>query len=83
MSRAHDLTSIFWDAGANAFAEREVSVELKANDVLVKTTHSGLCTTDVHALESGCSLGHEGVGVIEGVGDKVRSMNVGDRVGWG
>lgn len=83
MLQTYDVTSVFWDSKTKDFAERQASVELKPNDVLIKTTHSGLCTTDVHALESGCSLGHEGVGTIEAVGDGVTTLTVGQRVGWG
>lgn len=53
------------------------------NDVLARTTHSGLCTTDVHAKEKGCGLGHEGVGFVEKIGDGVTNLQVGQRVGWG
>lgn len=56
---------------------------LGAKEVLIKTTHSGLCYTDVHAKERGCGLGHEGVGIIEKVGFAVQSLKVGQRVGWG
>jgi threonine dehydrogenase-like Zn-dependent dehydrogenase len=51
--------------------------------VLVRTTHSGLCGTDVHDRTAGCGLGHEGVGVVEQVGGEVTAVKVGDRVGWG
>ncbi|KAG4420794.1 hypothetical protein IFR04_006074 [Cadophora malorum] len=32
-------------------------------EVLVRVTHSGVCGTDVHDRDSGCGLGHEGVGI--------------------
>lgn len=51
--------------------------------MLVKTSHSGLCYTDVHAKDKGCGLGHEGVGVIEKIGSAVIGLEVRDRVGWG
>jgi len=50
-------------------------------EVLVRVTHSGLCGTDVHDRTSGCGLGHEGVGVIERVGENVTAVSVGQRVG--
>jgi len=52
-------------------------------EVLVKVTHSGLCGTDVHDRTSGCGLGHEGVGLVEKIGESVTSVKTGDRVGWG
>lgn len=33
---------------------------IKANEVLVKVTHSGLCGSDVHQLTKPLVLGHEG-----------------------
>jgi D-arabinose 1-dehydrogenase-like Zn-dependent alcohol dehydrogenase len=52
-------------------------------EVLVRVTHSGLCGTDVHDRTSGCGLGHEGVGLVEKIGESVTSVKTGDRVGWG
>ena len=52
-------------------------------EVLIKVTHSGLCGTDVHDRTAGCGLGHEGVGIIENVGNEVTSAKLGHRVGWG
>ncbi|KAL2074480.1 hypothetical protein VTL71DRAFT_8258 [Oculimacula yallundae] len=52
-------------------------------EVLVKVTHSGVCGTDVHDRDSGCGLGHEGVGIVEKVGDNVTAVKIGQRVGWG
>jgi D-arabinose 1-dehydrogenase-like Zn-dependent alcohol dehydrogenase len=56
---------------------------LKPTEVLVKITHSGLCGTDLYYIEPGCVLGHEGVGVVEKIGDAVTIHKVGDRVGGG
>lgn len=56
-------------------------------DAIVRLTASAICGTDLHfirgtmsGMESGTILGHEGVGVIEEVGEDVRNLNVGDRV---
>ena len=56
---------------------------LGPNDVVIKLTHSGLCGTDLHYLNAGCVLGHEGVGVIEETGPSVSKFKLGDRVGFG
>ncbi|KAK7005871.1 NAD(P)-dependent alcohol dehydrogenase protein [Favolaschia claudopus] len=53
------------------------------NEVLIKVTHSGICGTDEHYKHADMVLGHEGVGVIEQIGDKVTQLKVGDVVGWG
>ncbi|EGN98664.1 hypothetical protein SERLA73DRAFT_54283 [Serpula lacrymans var. lacrymans S7.3] len=56
---------------------------LKPDDVLVRVTHSGLCGTDLHYRTFDVALGHEGVGLVQEIGTDVKSMKVGDRVGWG
>jgi propanol-preferring alcohol dehydrogenase len=63
--------------------------------VLVKVETSGLCHTDIHAAHGEWPVkpvlpfvpGHEGVGLVERVGDGVRGLREGDRVavpwlGW-
>ncbi len=54
-------------------------------DVLIKMSLLAPCTTDIEMVKVGASLpnrilGHEGVGIIEEVGSKVRFLKVGDRV---
>src|SRR5690606_4365348 len=46
-----------------------------------------ICGTDLHfirgtvsGMEPGTILGHEGVGVVEALGDDVRNLQIGDRV---
>ena len=54
------------------------------DEVLVRLVASGICHTDIDFLESGCSvevvLGHEGAGVVERVGRKVKRIKLGDHV---
>ncbi|CAG8890339.1 unnamed protein product [Penicillium egyptiacum] len=57
--------------------------DLKRDEVLVRTTHSGLCGTDVHYKSAEMALGHEGTGVVEATGPDVKILKKGDRVGWG
>ncbi|MCO4861992.1 glutathione-dependent formaldehyde dehydrogenase [Cupriavidus sp. WGlv3] len=56
-------------------------------DAIVRLTASAICGTDLHfvrgtveGLAPGTVLGHEGVGVVEALGDGVRNLSVGDRV---
>jgi threonine dehydrogenase-like Zn-dependent dehydrogenase len=56
-------------------------------DAIVRLTSSAVCGTDLHfvrgtmsGMKPGTILGHEGVGVIEQLGDDVRNFDVGDRV---
>jgi alcohol dehydrogenase (NADP+) len=69
---------------------KEGRIEVKSSEravgnleVLVKVTHSGVCGTDLHDRTSGCGLGHEGVGIIQRIGEGVTAVRTGDRVGWG
>ncbi|MFG3138882.1 alcohol dehydrogenase AdhP [Streptomyces sp. NPDC048211] len=56
--------------------------------VLVRMEASGLCHTDIHAAQGDWPVkpsppfvpGHEGIGIIEGTGDQVSHLAVGDRV---
>ncbi|EHK23112.1 uncharacterized protein TRIVIDRAFT_28882 [Trichoderma virens Gv29-8] len=57
--------------------------ELQPKEVLIKITHSGLCSSDLAYVQYGCVLGHEGVGIVEQVGGEVTKLKVGDRVGGG
>jgi propanol-preferring alcohol dehydrogenase len=63
--------------------------------VLVKIEASGLCHTDIHAANGDWPVkpsppfipGHEGVGIVERLGDGVTNIRTGDRVaipwlGW-
>lgn len=59
------------------------------HQALVKLISSGVCHTDLHAAEGDWPLkpsppfipGHEGVGVVEAIGDQVSNLAVGDLVG--
>jgi threonine dehydrogenase-like Zn-dependent dehydrogenase len=59
----------------------------QATDAIVRLTASAICGTDLHfvrgtvpGMKEGTVLGHEGVGVVEQVGDQVRNIVAGDRV---
>jgi len=59
----------------------------EATDAIVRLTASAICGTDLHFVRGtmagtrpGTILGHEGVGVVEEVGDDVRNLSPGDRV---
>ena len=56
---------------------------LGPKEVLIKITHSGLCASDIFFIPYGIALGHEGVGIVEKVGDAVTQFKVGDRAGGG
>jgi propanol-preferring alcohol dehydrogenase len=62
--------------------------EPAAYQVRVRIEACGLCHTDIHAARGDWPVqpalpfvpGHEGVGIVEAVGDQVRFVRVGDRV---
>jgi threonine dehydrogenase-like Zn-dependent dehydrogenase len=56
-------------------------------DALVRPTAVATCTTDVHLIETaglpaavGKAIGHEAVGIVEEVGERVKDFAPGDRV---
>jgi alcohol dehydrogenase len=67
--------------------ERPVPVIQKPTDVIVKIIKTTICGTDLGIykgknpeITDGRILGHEGVGIIEEVGDSVRQFKKGDKV---
>jgi D-arabinose 1-dehydrogenase-like Zn-dependent alcohol dehydrogenase len=50
--------------------------EVKPHDIVIKITHSRLCFSDTHFIRSGNVLGHEGVGIVERVGNEVTNFKV-------
>lgn len=67
--------------------DNEVELDnVKANEVLVKVVASGVCHTDVCARDQEVPfplpgiLGHEGSGIVEKAGDKVKDLKKGDHV---
>ncbi|XVV16343.1 NAD(P)-dependent alcohol dehydrogenase [Actinoplanes sp. CA-131856] len=67
------------------FVIRDVELaEPRADEILVRMTAAGICHTDL-AMRRGWSrlpmvFGHEGAGVVEAVGDDVRTLAPGDTV---
>ncbi|GAB3378938.1 zinc-dependent alcohol dehydrogenase [Azotobacter armeniacus] len=56
-------------------------------DAIVRLTASAICGTDLHfirgtvgGMRPGTILGHEGVGIVEKLGEEVRNLQIGDRV---
>src|ERR687898_54404 len=59
---------------------------VEPTDALIRVTRSGICGSDLHPYhqlertETGVRMGHEAMGVVEAVGDDVRTLKVGDVV---
>lgn len=69
------------------FVIEEIALkEMRADEVRVRVVATGMCHTDMIARDQAFPvphpivLGHEGAGVVEAVGDKVTTVNVGDHV---
>lgn len=78
---------VYHGPGKIALEDKPKPTLLSSTDAIVKITKTTICGTDLHILKgdvptvtSGRILGHEGVGVIEEVGDGVSSFKAGDRV---
>jgi alcohol dehydrogenase len=78
---------VYHGAGKRMWERRPVPGIKESTDAIVKITTSTICGTDLHILKGdvpsvaeGRILGHEGVGVVEQIGDAVAGFRVGDRV---
>ncbi|RWR29198.1 alcohol dehydrogenase [Sinirhodobacter populi] len=67
--------------------EKDKPVIDKPTDAIVRITRTTICGTDLHILKGdvpavteGRTLGHEGVGIVESVGDAVANFKPGDAV---
>ncbi|XP_063241841.1 D-altritol 5-dehydrogenase-like isoform X1 [Bacillus rossius redtenbacheri] len=83
------MQAVQLDASTGQLQLRVVDVpRARGEDVLVQVAFSGVCGTDLHAMQGGfpcrqtgpLTLGHEFCGVVRAVGDQVRVVKVGDRV---
>lgn len=81
-------------AVVNQFQEKlevkQVEIPTPGNgEILIKMEACGVCHTDLHAAHGDWPVkprlpvipGHEGVGIVEKLGDNVTSLKIGDRVG--
>ena len=77
---------IYEGAGEVAVTEVEDARIEEPTDVLMRVTSSAICGSDLHMYDGragadpGLVLGHEPVGVVEEVGEALKSVKRGDRV---
>nr|CCP94569.1 Alcohol dehydrogenase 10B [Xenopus tropicalis] len=79
--------AVTWEKDA-PFSIEEIEVAPpKAHEVLIKLIATGICRSDDHSLEGKFAavkfpviLGHEGVGIVESIGDGVKDIKPGDKV---
>lgn len=78
---------VYQGPGKKTLEERPKPDVAAPTDAIVKILKTTICGTDLHILKGdvptcapGRILGHEGVGVVDGVGAAVTAFKVGDRV---
>jgi len=78
---------VYHGPGKRSWEEKPRPEVERPTDAVVRLTHTTICGTDLHilkgdvpAVQDGRTLGHEGVGVVESVGDGVANVRPGDRV---
>ncbi|WP_163648417.1 zinc-dependent alcohol dehydrogenase family protein [Modicisalibacter sp. 'Wilcox'] len=78
---------VYQGPGRKAWQDKPRPTLDKPTDAVVRILYTTICGTDLHILKgdvpevpAGLTLGHEGVGVVEEVGDAVSNVKPGDRV---
>jgi alcohol dehydrogenase len=78
---------VYHGPGQKSLDERPKPAIVEPTDAIVKILKTTICGTDLHILKGdvptctpGRILGHEGVGIVEAVGDAVRAFKPGDHV---
>lgn len=73
--------------GKFAMTDKPKPVILESTDAIVRVTLSSICTSDLHIKHGSVpravpdiTVGHEMVGIVEEIGDKVKGVKPGDRV---
>jgi alcohol dehydrogenase len=78
---------VYHGPGKKSWEEKPKPVLAQPTDAIVRITKTTICGTDLHIMKGdvpevtdGRILGHEGVGIIEEVGNAVSNFKKGDRV---
>ena len=73
--------------GAGKISVQDMPIpEIGPNDVLIRVVNCGICGSDIHSFKTGMYvapgqiMGHEFMGHVARLGDKVEGLAVGDRV---
>ncbi len=81
------LAYTYIEKGKFALTEKDKPIILDSKDAIVRVTLSSICTSDLHIKHGsvprsvpGITVGHEMVGIVESVGDDVKTVKPGDRV---
>jgi alcohol dehydrogenase len=78
---------VYHGPGKRSWEEKPKPIVTVSTDAVVRIQKTTICGTDLHILKGdvptvtdGRTLGHEGVGVVEAVGDAVMNFRAGDKV---
>lgn len=88
MSLPNNMQALVYQGpGKKEWTSAPVPTIQHPTDAIIRVTRTTICGTDLHILKGdvpevtpGRILGHEGVGVVESVGDAVSNFKPGDRV---
>jgi alcohol dehydrogenase len=83
----HMKALVYHGSGKMALEDQPIPKITAATDAIIRIRKTTICGTDLHILKGdvptckpGTILGHEGVGVVDKVGDGVTAFKTGDRV---
>ncbi|MDE1479211.1 zinc-dependent alcohol dehydrogenase family protein [Xenorhabdus bovienii] len=78
---------VYHGAGKKHWETKAPPQLIESTDAIVRIIKTTICGTDLHILkgdvptvDAGRTLGHEGIGIVESVGESVHNIKVGDKV---
>ena len=78
---------VYHGPGFRSYEEKPMPIIKDSTDAILKMTKTTICGTDLHIIKGdvpsvtdGRILGHEGVGIIEQIGENVSNFHVGEHV---
>jgi Zn-dependent alcohol dehydrogenase len=78
--------AVLYDTRSDLIVESLLLAKPRSGEVLIKMVAAGICHSDVHVIsgqakqELPCVLGHEGAGIVIGLGAGVSRVKIGDHV---
>lgn len=82
------MKALIYDGpGKTKIVDKPIPKIQNPNEAVLKMVRTTICGTDLHIVRGdvptaqvGRTLGHEGIGVVEEVGDEVKNFKKGDKV---
>lgn len=78
---------VYKGPGKRSFEQKPKPIIQQSTDAILKMIKTTICGTDLHIMKGdvpevkpGTILGHEGIGMIESIGDSVTNFKIGDKV---